>query len=127
MTAYSKPLHGRVSLRVSGQTYTLVYDMNAICAFEERAGMGFSQAISALDANGFSFSTVRLLGWAGLQREHGLSLEEAGEVIGSAGLQSFLEALGRAIEAALPRDDADEEAKPAAPKPRGKGSSAKAG
>lgn len=79
--------------------FTLAYDFNALCKAEEELGpMG--KAMARIEEG--SLSTVRALVWAGLQKHHSMTLEEAGEAVAAVGFDKASEAIGKAMSGAFP-------------------------
>lgn len=83
--------------------YRLAYDFNAMCMAEEIIGP-LGQAVQTMTEG--SLLHVRALFWAGLQKNHKMSIEEAGEVIQSLGIMPVSTAVGEAITSAF--GDVDE-------------------
>jgi hypothetical protein len=81
---------------------TLCYDMNAFCRAESALGRKLPEIMNDLNT-GVSFEALRSLIWAGLQRHHPCTVEEAGEIISDVGLEDTSTALSTAMQAALPQ------------------------
>lgn len=79
--------------------YKLAYDFNALCKAEEELGpMG--KAMARIEEG--SLSTVRALVWAGLQKHHPMTIEQAGEAVEAVGFDKASEAISKAMSAAFP-------------------------
>lgn len=64
-------------VEIAGRAYLLCYSVNALCAVEERAGGSLDNLMEK------QFSATRLLLWGALtERQPGVTLEGAGEIIG---------------------------------------------
>lgn len=96
-------LKGHVPLKAGKKSYTLVLDINALCMVESTLGPGgkIGTILDELD-HGLSISSLRLMIWAGLQRNHPCSLEEAGDIIAAATVPAASSAMIAAIAAAFP-------------------------
>lgn len=93
--------------------YTLVYDMNALCAAEDELGPLTSLLTDPEKAG--SVKTIRSLIWAGLIRNHKGTIEEAGDVIDEVGLEEAANAVRAAMQKAYPQGGtSDETGKPKA-------------
>jgi hypothetical protein len=110
----ANPVKGEVPFEASGQTYTLLYDFNAICAVEEVFDLPITE-IGKKMADGMRAGDLRKLIAAGLQQHHpGVSDLQAGEIIGAIGAQVAAEKLAEAMQAAFPQawGDASGKARP---------------
>lgn len=83
--------------------YTLTYDMNALCAAEEQVGPLPALMVDPVKAG--SVKTIRALIWAGLLRKHGVSMDEAGDVIDEVGLDVAAKAVQDALKKAYPQGE----------------------
>lgn len=94
------PLRGEAALG----DYTLVFDFNAMCLLEDATGQKTPQLLAQMQME-IGFRELRAFVWAGLQRKHeGLSIAEAGEIIGSFGVKGVevaLSAVNAGITAAF--------------------------
>lgn len=90
------PIRGEASFRVGGQTWTLVFDVNAFCELEADTRLGIIEIIDQIQDRP-SFTLMRSVYCAGLQKKHpGTTKEEAGDLISDGG-----EAAGKALQKAL--------------------------
>jgi len=87
--------------------YTLVYDMNALCEAEEKVGP-LGLLLSDTAAAG-SLKTIRSLLWAGLLRNHKVTLEEAGQIADELGIAEASAGVKAAILKAYGTDTSGEE------------------
>lgn len=97
---------GFVSLRAGARALTLRFSFNAICLYEEMAGHNLMAGLARLQADTqrgeLSFVQVRRLLVAGLSDTSPVGEREAGEIIDEVGIETVVEKIGEAIEAALP-------------------------
>jgi len=100
-------LRGEVPL--SGTEYVLRYDVNALCEVESAAKDNILAVLTRLqDGTPPSFTTIRLLLWAGLRSGRPeMRLEDAGSIIQEVGLQTAVEAIGEAFTASFVPPGAD--------------------
>jgi hypothetical protein len=95
-------VRGEVPFVVEGQSYTLVFDFNAICTVEEVFDLPIAQ-IGEKMAAGMRAGDLRKLIAAGLQDRHpGITDLQAGYLIGKLGAQVAAEKLAEAMQAAFP-------------------------
>ena len=104
-------LRGEVPL--PGTEYVLRYDVNALCEVEAAAQDNILAVLTKLqDGTPPSFSTIRLLLWAGLRSgKPDMRLQEAGTIIQEVGLQTAVETIGEAFTASFVPPGADTLAK----------------
>ena len=89
-------------LELAGETFQLIFDMNALAALEEKG-----VELANIDARAGGFSLARLVVWAGLRTYHReLTLED----VGARMLPTDLERVNRVIERALAAAFGQEEA-----------------
>ena len=103
----SNSLRGEAPLVAGGETFTLVYDVNAFVEIEANTGLGFGALIATIQGDP-SFTLLRQIICAGLQEKHpGTTLKDAGRIMSAAGLTELTRGLRDAMKAALPevRDD----------------------
>lgn len=96
---------GEATAVCDGKQYTLRLDMNAMCEFEEATGKDAMAAFAAFENSTSSVREMRTMTWAMLRYHHpDVSLIEAGSV-----LSADLDALRRAVTAAMPdaKEDPD--------------------
>lgn len=97
----SNPLKGEITFTADGENYTLAFTINALCALEERLGIGVSEIGEKLGGK-VSIGTLRAVFWAGLLAHHDLSEEAAGDIITSVGAARAGELIGQGFAAAFP-------------------------
>ena len=100
-----------VIFEVGGRQYRLRFTANAVCEVESMAGCGLSRLMEKGEVLG-----VRLLLWAGLLHEGGITLEQAGAIMDecieqSGSLKELCDTVKEALEGAgfIPIDEADME------------------
>lgn len=84
--------------------FVLRFDVNALCEVEAATGGNILITLAALeDGTPPSFTTIRLLLWAGLRAggRTQTTVGEAGDILQAAGLQSSLMAIAEAMAASL--------------------------
>lgn len=89
----ANPHRGEVALTAGGKVYTLTFDINAVCELEEALGKGVSEIVSDMSR----VSTVRAVLWAGLRHHHKVTLEEAGDIMHTAGAAATAQAINKAM------------------------------
>ena len=96
---------GDVGLTVDGADWTLRFDFNALCAFEEKVGVAAPARIAAMEVGQGTALDLRGLIWALLQRHHsGISPLGVGELIDAAP-HEWAAAMRDALAAAAPKYD----------------------
>jgi hypothetical protein len=103
------PLRGELAFVQDGSTYTLVLDVNALCAAEALLNLK-SHEIGASLKEGGHLSALRGALWAGLKRHHDLSVDEAGVLLQRIGVGRAAELMEQALKLAFP--DVDPKARP---------------
>jgi hypothetical protein len=99
-------VRGEVAFAAGDKSYTLLFDINALCELEDVLGEG--ALAGGLGANGaqdvlISLKRLRAFVWCGLRRHHGvLTLADAGDIVGAAGIAAATAAVGEALQAAFP-------------------------
>jgi len=94
---------------VLDKTRTLVYDLNAFAELEDQFG-SIEDAMKALE--GGKIKAIIAILWAGLvHEEETLTPKQVGSIIGLGDLQQVAEALGKAINTALPEVESGSEGK----------------
>jgi hypothetical protein len=109
-----KELQGIQTLELDGRTYKLRFDLNALCALEERFG-GLQEALDAK----LGMSTVRAFLWVALQSEHGDEFEterDAGRLVDMSNFRDVMEVVMKALMSAMPPDDDEDKGKSKAKK-----------
>lgn len=88
---------------VLDKTRTLVYDLNAFAELEDQFG-SIEEAMRALESG--KIKAIIAILWAGLVHEdENLTPKYVGSIIGLGDLQQVADALGKAINTALPEAD----------------------
>lgn len=97
---------GEVILDVGGKAYTLILDIQGICALEDLFStpdreVSFHEVLARVQRN--SVRHIRGIVWASLRRHHAsMSLEDAGDLIqqagGLAGFSKKLEAIAKSTQ-----------------------------
>lgn len=102
-------LKGEVSLPHGGDTFTLLYDIDALCAAEEVLDLSVQQILDGLSNHKPRMGFVRGLLWAGLRTDHpGLSLVEVGQRFlgpGGIGMREALVYIADALAKAFPKPE----------------------
>lgn len=92
---------GDVRFEAEDQGYVLVLDANALVAIEDETGLGLDEMGEAFEKP--TMRMLRLLFWAGLQTHHaGVTLTEAGRLMGVVGIDKAAPLIVRAVQAAFP-------------------------
>jgi hypothetical protein len=95
-------LKGEVGFEADGQSYTLVFSVNALCELEDKLGASVSD-IGGLLTRGKRFSTIRTVFWAGLVDHHpDLALKDAGRIITAIGIEQADALIGEAFGLTFP-------------------------
>ena len=109
---------GEIALVVADKVYTLRLSINAVAEVEtymfgDDPDKGINDLVAMIkNPKGFKIGVWRTLLWGALREFHGCSMEQAGEIMGEAGVNVVVEKIGEAMAAAFP------EAKGAAENPR---------
>jgi hypothetical protein len=104
---------GEVALVAGERTLTLRMSINAVAEIETYLDKGINDLVEMVrNPADFRISTWRVLLWGALREHHPCTIEQAGEIMGEAGVNAVVAALGTAMAAAFP------EAKGAAENPR---------
>lgn len=98
------------TVKLNGQEYTLKFDYNALCSFEQATGKSFLKFFNDLEENGFlamGLSDLRALLWAGLLDENkDLKLIDVGNLLNLDDIEcikTVSTALMNAINEAFPK------------------------
>lgn len=96
---------GEVVLTVGGEELVLRLSINALCEAETLLGMATPQIAAAFGAPSvLPLNVARGVLWAGLrEKQPGMTLEAAGELLGTLGLNVVVTALGEALVLAFPQ------------------------
>lgn len=104
---------GEVDLTVDGKVYTLRMSINAVAEIENYLDKGINDLVAMVrNPADFRISVWRVLLWGALREFHRCSIEDAGELMGQAGVNEVVAKLGDAMAVAFP------EAKGASENPR---------
>lgn len=110
----ANPHRGESSFEALGKKWTLRFNSNALCEFEEVAGVPVS---AVRDVGGIRFSHLRALVWCGLgfhhRRERG-GLADAGNMIDDVGPEGIAETVMRGLVSAFPQKEGGAESPPQA-------------
>lgn len=94
---------GEVDLVAGDKTYTLRMSINAVAEIEELLDKGINEIVALVrDPKDFRIGTWRALLWGALREFHNVSLAEAGEIMGAAGVDVIVARMGEAMAAAFP-------------------------
>lgn len=93
----ANPARGEVSFRALDRDWTLVLDINALCAAEDELGVKVHELTQP------GLKAIRALLWAGLQRHHGgVAITDAGDMIQALGMAKAAEIVGEAFKLTFP-------------------------
>ena len=99
-------VNGIATVDVEGQTYRLVFGINALVALEESLDLKIDQLAAALGGqDGVSFKLLREVFWASLQEHHeGITKMEAGSLMTAiGGIDKSSALIMKAFKAAFPQ------------------------
>ncbi|HCW79597.1 MAG TPA: hypothetical protein DG942_00655 [Ruminococcaceae bacterium] len=113
-----KDAQGKAITLADGKTYHLVFDMNAMCAMEDRYG-SLESAMDALTGIGTEgkgpdgkpkpkkiMKDIRFMLWTALQHDNDeLTEHQAAKLITFANMNQVMDALGEAMQASVPEAD----------------------
>lgn len=111
----ANPHRGEVGVTIAGKPYTLVFTTNALCELEDAinrsAFAAFAEILQATqNATVLRFTTLRAMLWAALRQNHaGISLKEAGDLMQALGIREVMEAMVKAMTAAMPQTEQQDE------------------
>lgn len=118
MTA--NPLKGEVSRVIAGETYTLLFSIDVLCAVEDRFDKGIAQ-LAAIILRTQRLGIVRALLHAGLAAHHPqLTEAQAGELIVELKIPDACDWIAQGLKVAFGDDDEGEAAPQARPGPQGR-------
>lgn len=105
------PITGDVDFPVGDKTYRLRLSINEIIQVEDLLGVGIVQIANMFnDAENLRAGSVRAVLWGALREHHPeVDLLGAGDIMSQARLQPTIDYVGRALQAAFPKAEADEE------------------
>lgn len=108
---------GREAKLVAGdQTFTLYAGNRALRLIERETGKSLVALFSDEGLNDLGFGTLTTIVWGLLQRDHpDLTIDDVDDVIDAAGYEAVTEALGAALEVAMPKPAATGHASGKAP------------
>lgn len=110
---------GEVELKAGDKSYTLRLSFNAIAEIETLLDKGINEIAAMLrNPDDFRIGTWRVMLWGALREFHPGSLDDAGEIMGRAGVKATVEALGETMTLGFPEQE--EENPPKASKAAGK-------
>jgi len=98
----ANPLRGEASFEALGETWTLRFNNNAICEFEDTAKVSLS---SLAGEGGMRISHVRALVWAGLGHHHRgkrAGLDHVGRMMDEIGTDVIAAVALKALASAFP-------------------------
>ena len=96
---------GEVELAFGDERYTLRMSINAVAEIETYLDRGINDLIGMVrNPADFRISVWRVLLWGALREFHPCSIEDAGEIMGRAGVNGVVAKLGEAMAAAFPDD-----------------------
>ena len=97
----ANPNRGEVELKAGEETYTLVFDINAVCELEQMLDKGVNEIVVQMGR----VSVLRAMLWAGLRHNHKVTIEQAGEIMQMAGAAETAAMIQKATELAFPPKD----------------------
>lgn len=108
-------IRGEHTFEFEGVRYQMVLDANAFCEIEGVLGYDLPSLINSLNQNRPSIRVMRAVLFGALHRNHGLTLEGAGDLLQRMGLERTFDEVGTVAKASLPQKeegDASGEAQP---------------
>lgn len=99
----ANPERGEVELAFDAENFTLRMSINAVAEIEVYLDKGVND-IAAMVRNpaDFRITTWRVLLWGALREFHPCSIEQAGEIMGRAGVDVTVDKVGEAMRLAFP-------------------------
>lgn len=112
------PAKTEVPFEWDGTSYRLVFDINALCAFEDLTGL----SVDALIGQRHKVNILRASMWAGLREHHaGMNVKSVGDLIFAMGAPKARELVDEAVSKAFPPPPEEtEEGSADADPPKGK-------
>lgn len=92
--------NGKRQFDALGSSWTLAYDINALCRVEERLGIESAQEFQRTLNEKLSFRTLRALFCCGLSPD--ATEEQAGEIMQEMGIDAMSSMIRETIQAAFP-------------------------
>jgi hypothetical protein len=90
-----------IPIEAGGKAYRLAYTTNAICALEEKSGLGISELTAGMGDG--KLTRVRLLFWGALVEHHPeTTLQDAGRIIDAVGFAAAAPLIGRVLAHSFP-------------------------
>ncbi len=97
---------GEVDLIAGDKTFVLRMSINEIAQLETLLDLGVMEISALLSSDSPRVGSWRAALWAALQCHHkGTTLDDAGDIIGAAGLPAVMAAVGEALTVAFPQSD----------------------
>jgi len=107
--------NGKKLFEALGATWTLAFDVNALCRIEDRLGIESAQDFQRTLQKSLSFRKLRTLFCCGLSPV--ATEDQAGEIMQELGMDAVIAMITETIQAAFP--DPKGNARPNPPKPAG--------
>jgi hypothetical protein len=108
----ANPHRGQVDLKAGEATYRLSFSINALCEIEDATGKSVNE-LAAEMGGAPRLSLIRVLLWGALRDHHEeVTLKQAGEIAGEAGMAETGEAIGNAFALAFPDAKEDPGSRP---------------
>lgn len=109
----ANPHRGHIDLTAGEAVYRLSFSINALCELEDATGKSVNELVNEMNSPNPRLSMIRTLLWGALRDHHEeVTLREAGEIAGEAGMQQTGEAVGKAFELAFPAAKEDPGSRP---------------
>lgn len=110
---------GGVDFSVGDKSYTLRLTANDLCELESvtdmKAPAAVGELLATLQTASVDYRLLRALLWAGLNRNHKMTIEQCGDLIDEAGLKAVTTAIGKLIVATWPAPEEHEGTAPPNP------------
>ncbi len=104
----ANPQRGESLLKIGNKEYTLKYDCNAKAEFEASLGETMPLIGKRMEKAEMGFRDLRAMLWAGLRRYHrNITIEQAGDLIDTAGQDIVAEAVLSSWRNSLPIQNGD--------------------
>lgn len=92
------PMKAEHVVRVEAGEFTLAYNLRACAMIEGQfPGRGLQSILNDLSDDDPKMGTLEVLIWAGLKKHHGLSIEDAGELVEIGDVAKWVQAIGAAM------------------------------
>lgn len=101
----ANPIKGEVDFPVGDKTYRLRLSINEIIQVEDLLGIGIIKIAGMFnDVESLTAGSVRAVLWGALREHHPeVNIMDAGDIMAEARLQSTIEHVGQALQAAFPK------------------------